>query len=197
MSLKTAACDKVMPMNTAQIRRNMVNCQLQTNGVASGDILAAFEAVPREAFVPENLRGVAYVDEDLRLPDGNFLIEPLVLARMLQAAEPQPHDRALVIGDATGYAAAILSRLARTVPAEAGPFSLVVLAGAAGEIPRDLLDILAPGGRLVCVVRPAGQRTGKITLVKKDAGGVYSTARLQDAAAPYVKDYAPQPGFEF
>jgi protein-L-isoaspartate(D-aspartate) O-methyltransferase len=71
--------------------------------------------VPRERFLPKALRGVAYADEDLPLPNGHWLIEPLVLARLIQAAEIQPSDVVLVIGCATGYAGAVLARLAATV----------------------------------------------------------------------------------
>ena len=71
--------------------------------------------IPRELFVPKQLRGVAYGDEDLDLGQGSFLVEPLVLARLIQTAEIKPDEVALVIGDATGYAAAVAARLAATV----------------------------------------------------------------------------------
>jgi protein-L-isoaspartate(D-aspartate) O-methyltransferase len=71
--------------------------------------------VPRERFLPKALRSVAYADEDLPLPDGSWLIEPRVLARLIQAAEVRPSDVVLVIGCTTGYAGAVLSRLAGTV----------------------------------------------------------------------------------
>jgi protein-L-isoaspartate(D-aspartate) O-methyltransferase len=82
--------------------------------------------VPRERFLPKALRGVAYADEDLPLPGGAWLIEPLVLARLIQAAEARPTDVVLVVGCTTGYAGAVLARLAGTVilvepPALAGP----------------------------------------------------------------------------
>ena len=63
--------------------------------------------VPRELFVPAVLRGCAYGDEDLALGGGRFLIEPLALAKLLQAAAPASQDVVLVIGDVTGYAAAV------------------------------------------------------------------------------------------
>jgi protein-L-isoaspartate(D-aspartate) O-methyltransferase len=98
-----------------QMRKNMVECQLQTNGITADEILKAFGAVPRERFLPPQLQGVAYIDEDIRLPTGGFMPEPLVLAKMLAALEPAGADVALCIGDATGYGAAILSQLVTTV----------------------------------------------------------------------------------
>jgi protein-L-isoaspartate(D-aspartate) O-methyltransferase len=71
--------------------------------------------VPRERFVPAELRGIAYVDEDLPLGQGRHLMEPMVLARLLQAAAPGPTDRLLVVACGTGYACAVAARLAARV----------------------------------------------------------------------------------
>jgi protein-L-isoaspartate(D-aspartate) O-methyltransferase len=98
-------------------RINMVDSQLRTNKVTDEAVLDAFLDVPRERFVPEALAGTAYVDEDLPLGDGRFLMEPMVLGRLLQLAEIAPEDGVLEIGAATGYGAAILSRLAARVVA--------------------------------------------------------------------------------
>ncbi len=101
----------------AAARWNMVESQLRTNKVTDLRLLDAFETVPRERFVPEALRGIAYIDQDVALGDGRFVMEPRVLARLLQAAEPGPDDMALDLGCGSGYATAILSRLAATVVA--------------------------------------------------------------------------------
>ncbi len=98
-------------------RLNMVESQLRTNRVTDVALLEAFEQVPRELFVPEELRGVAYVDEDLAVGHGRYLMEPRVLARLLQAARPEPQDIVLDIGCGTGYATVILARLSATVVA--------------------------------------------------------------------------------
>lgn len=98
-------------------RHNMVESQLRTNKVRSEPILAAFETVPRELFLPENRRGIAYVDEDIALGHGRFMIEPMVLARLLQAARPGPADMALEVGCGSGYATAILAHIVATVVA--------------------------------------------------------------------------------
>jgi protein-L-isoaspartate(D-aspartate) O-methyltransferase len=104
-----------MPMDYARARSNMVQNQLRPNRVDDPTVLNAMAEVPRERFLPKTLRSVAYADEDLPLPDGSWLIEPRVLARLIQAAEVRPSDVVLVIGCRTGYAGAVLSRLAGTV----------------------------------------------------------------------------------
>ncbi|HEY8189563.1 MAG TPA: protein-L-isoaspartate O-methyltransferase, partial [Micavibrio sp.] len=96
-------------------RTNMVDSQIHTAGVISAPVLDAFRSVPREMFVPESLQGVAYADEDLNLGHGCFLMEPVVLARMIHEADIKVGDIVLNIGDSTGYASSILSVLASTV----------------------------------------------------------------------------------
>lgn len=102
-------------MDFAAARANMVDCQLRTNRVKDARLLHAFETVPREAFLPEKRRSVAYVDEDLQIVPGRFLLEPMVLARLLQAADIAPDDLVLEIGGASGYGSAILAQLGATV----------------------------------------------------------------------------------
>jgi protein-L-isoaspartate(D-aspartate) O-methyltransferase len=102
-------------MDYAQARTNMVDNQLKTNRIDDPAVLQAMAAMPRERFLPKALHGVAYADEDLALPDGHFLIEPLALARLLQAAAIGRNDVVLVVGCGTGYVAAVASKLAATV----------------------------------------------------------------------------------
>lgn len=99
----------------AAARLNMVEGQLRTNKVTDAAVLDAFLAVPRERFVQPSLRGIAYVDDDVPLGNGRCLIEPLVLARLLQLASIGPTDKVLEVGCATGYATALLARLAGSV----------------------------------------------------------------------------------
>ncbi len=98
-----------------QARENMVECQIRTNKVTDDRIIAALKSVPRETFVPEDLKGVAYIDEDIDLGGKRYMTEPMVLARLLQAAEIGSSDAVLVIGCTTGYAVALLAQLAETV----------------------------------------------------------------------------------
>ena len=116
--------------DTAAIRRTMVESQLRTNRVTDEAVLAAMEAVPRERFVPPALAGVAYIDDDLPLGGGRYLLEPMLFAWLLQAAAIRPADLVLDVGCATGYSTAVIARLAATVLAlESDP----ALARAAGE----------------------------------------------------------------
>jgi len=98
-----------------QARHNMVECQIRTVRVTDAAVIDALRAVPREAFLPAHLKAIAYVDDDLRLNDERFMMDPMVLARLLQAAEIGPGDTALAIGCTRGYAVALLSRIAETV----------------------------------------------------------------------------------
>lgn len=104
-------------------RARMVDSQLRTTDVTSHSLLSAFLTVPREAFVPEKLVALAYIDSDLEIApaaDGQpprFLMEPSPLGKLLQAAEIGPDDSALDVGAGTGYASAILSRVAKSVVA--------------------------------------------------------------------------------
>src|SRR6202007_2927340 len=98
-------------------RAHMIESQLRPNKVRDARVLAAFARVRRELFVPEHLRPVAYIDEDLPLGGGRYLMEPMVAARLLQAAEVEPTETALVVGAGAGYEAALLGVLARNVVA--------------------------------------------------------------------------------
>lgn len=102
-------------MDYATARLNMVESQLRTNRVFEPVLIDAFESLPRERFVPEARRGIAYVDEDLPLGGGRYLMEPMVLGRLIQAAAIEPSDSVLDVAGATGYGAAILARLAASV----------------------------------------------------------------------------------
>lgn len=96
-------------------RQHMVDSQVRTNKVTDARIIAAMEQIPRERFVDKALQGVAYVDEDLPLGGGRHLMEPMVLARMLEALDVGADDAILDIGAATGYSSAVISRLAAAV----------------------------------------------------------------------------------
>jgi len=96
-------------------RLNMVESQLRPNRVTDERLLAAFLRIRRELFVPETLRGVAYIDDNLPLGGGRYLMTPMVAAGLIQAAAVLPQDSALVIGAGVGYEAAILAQLCRSV----------------------------------------------------------------------------------
>ena len=106
-----------------ELRRNMVDCQLRPNDITDLRILAAMDEVPREAFVPDALKPVAYADKDLRIVDRDesggprFMLTADALATLIQGADIQPNDFVLDIGCLTGYSSAVLAHLADSVVA--------------------------------------------------------------------------------
>jgi len=118
-------------MDFAMARRAMVDGQIRTSDVTNLALIAAMLDIPRERFVPDSMAALACLDRDLPLDGGaghgvpqrvsgiasRWLIKPVVLARLIQAADPGPQDRAMVVGCGTGYSTAVLARLAGSVVA--------------------------------------------------------------------------------
>ena len=106
-------------MDFAVARRMMVDGQVLTRDVFDPDLLAAMLEVPRERFVPPAQAALAYLDRNLPLTaDGSrCLLQPMVLARLLQAADITATDHVLDVGCGTGYSSALLARLAGSVVA--------------------------------------------------------------------------------
>jgi protein-L-isoaspartate(D-aspartate) O-methyltransferase len=102
-------------MDFSTARKNMIECQIRTNKVVDEALLSSMGEAPRERFLPDGLRAVAYVDEDLKLNAERSLMEPMVLARLLQELALTPGDAVLDIASGTGYAAAIMARLVGAV----------------------------------------------------------------------------------
>ncbi len=103
------------------LRLKMVDGQVRPSDVTDSRIIDAMMAVPREAFVPQNQRAMAYLDLDLDVSEGaatrRFLIKPVVTGKMLQAAEIKDTDKVLVVGGVTGYTAAVVAKFASQVTA--------------------------------------------------------------------------------
>jgi protein-L-isoaspartate(D-aspartate) O-methyltransferase len=127
-------------------RQKMVDGQVRTSDVTDIGIIDAMLAVPRESFVPVNQQALAYLDLDLDVSDGGspkrFLIQPAVTAKLLQAAEIVDTDNVLVVGCATGYAAAVVARLAARVTATEGDSGLA-------ERAKRILGLLGVGNVVV------------------------------------------------
>jgi len=98
-------------------RANMIESQIRPNKVTDERVIDAFARIRREVFVPELLRGVAYVDEDLPLGGGRYLMAPMIVARLLQAAGIDRKETVMVVGTGVGYEAALASLLGRSVVA--------------------------------------------------------------------------------
>ena len=93
----------------------MVERQIAARGIRDERVLSAMREVPREAFVPENLREFAHDDTPLPISEGQTISQPYIVALMAEAAGIGPLDRVLDVGTGSGYAAAVLSRLAERV----------------------------------------------------------------------------------
>lgn len=171
------------------MRHAMVASQLRTNAVNDVRVVEAMAVLPREDFLPEAHRAIAYRDTLLPLAGGRQQNSPLATGRLLTVAELRPTDKVLLIGAAGGYTAALLAGLVNSVVAvEAepelaalartalaayanvelvegplaaghaaeGPYDLLVVDGAAEELPAALLEQLAPGARVVTGVLDRG-----------------------------------------
>lgn len=115
-------------------RQKMVDGQVRTADVTDSRILDAMLSVPREAFVPENMQALAYLDLDLDVGGSGtsrYLLKPATTAKLLQAAEIKSTDNVLVVGAATGYVAALAAGLAARITATESDAALASKASAA------------------------------------------------------------------
>ena len=96
-------------------RIKMVDGQLRTTDVTGHALLSAFLEIPREIFVPDNKRDLAYLDADIEVAPGRFLVEASPFAKLVALADIKPGDLVLNVGSTTGYTAAVLSKLAAKV----------------------------------------------------------------------------------
>lgn len=146
-------------VNFEEMRRAMVDSQLRTSGVQDPIVLAAMGSIPREDYVPATHRATAYMDRSIVTDDGDVLNPAVSTALMLQAAEVKATDNVLLIGKADGYVAAILKTAVANLTTtsatdfanatKGAPYSLIIVDGAAEELPESLLKLALDGGRIV------------------------------------------------
>jgi len=214
-------------MDFAIARQNMIEGQLRPNKVTEAALLGAMGEVPREAFLPPAQRALAYADEDVAAAPGRWLMEPMVFARLVQAAEVGEGTRVLLVAAGAGYGAAVLARmgarvvaleapgplaeaLARKVPGVAvatgpvtegwaaeAPYDVILIEGAVVLVPEGLLGQLAEGGRLVAV--RASSRPGLLGRAVKlvKLFGTVTEVPLFDAGTPPLAEFRPAPAFVF
>jgi protein-L-isoaspartate(D-aspartate) O-methyltransferase len=96
-------------------RNRMVDLQLARRGIRDRRVLEAMRSVPRETFVAADLQPLAYKDRPLPIGESQTISQPYIVALMIEAAQLGPEDQALEIGAGSGYAAAVMSRIARCV----------------------------------------------------------------------------------
>ena len=102
-------------MHFEALRKAMVDSQIRPNKVIDDRVIAAFMNVPRERFVSKNMQNLAYIDEDIHLSGGRFIVEAMVMARIIQTLALDASQSVMLIGAGTGYTAALLSYLVESV----------------------------------------------------------------------------------
>jgi protein-L-isoaspartate(D-aspartate) O-methyltransferase len=135
----------------ASEREAMVERQLRRRGIAEKWILDAFLAVPREAFVGPGYAHLAYGDHPLPIAAGQTISQPYIVALMIQAARIAPGDRVLEVGAGSGYAAAVISRIAARVIGIERQHDLIEAArGRLERLGYDNVEILEGDGTRGC-----------------------------------------------
>lgn len=140
-------------MDYALARNLMVDGQVRPNKVTDPRIINAMRTLPRERFVPPALADFAYIDEDLEIGGGRVLMEPMIIARLVQTLRPQARQRALVVGAGTGYGSALLAACGAAVTALEDDEALLAIA-------RPLLASLAPEVEIVSGLLESGWAQG-------------------------------------
>jgi protein-L-isoaspartate(D-aspartate) O-methyltransferase len=199
----------------AAARQAMVDSQLRPQGVNDPSVIAAMSLVPRERFVPDEQKPLAYIDRALPLGEGRSMPAPAVLGVLLTALAPFAGERVLVVGAATGYSAAVLAEMGLRVTAlefsgslasaarkqgvevvtgpldggyqKGAPYDLVLIDGAVEHVPDALIDQLEEGGRLGGAI--VEEEITRLFIGRK-AGGGFGFHSIADAATPVL------PGFE-
>lgn len=210
----------------AAARAHMVDSQVRPNKVTHPRLISALRSVARETFLPPDRAALAYADEDVPLGGGRVLLEPMVLARLIQTANPRPGERALVIACGTGYGAAVLAACGVTVTAleqDAGLLAqarravpdgvtLVEAALEAGWPARAPYDIILLEGGFETLPDSFGQQlvegSGRFVGVRRMGGigqavlgeafgGRLSLTPVFDCATPVVPAFQRAIGFVF
>ena len=201
----------------------MVRQQIEARGVRDPRVVQAMRAVPREQFVPAEVRRHATADSPLPIGHGQTISQPYIVAYMTELLGLERSHRVLEIGTGSGYQTAVLAELCdrvysvEIVPELAqaaentlrslgydgprirtgdgyqgwpdhAPYDRIIVTAAPPELPQDLIDQLAPEGRLVAPVgaNPDAQR---IVLVSKDSeGGVSRRNELPVRFVPMVRE---------
>ncbi len=159
----------------ASARDHMVDGQVRPNKVIDPRITRAMRAIPRERFLPMHLASLAYADEDVPLGRGRALMEPMVIARLVQLARVREGERVLVVGAGPGYGAALLAACGGQVTAVEEDEALLAIA-------RRTMPEFAPGATLVAGPLAAGQASGApwdVILIEGAVRAIPSVIALQ------------------
>jgi protein-L-isoaspartate(D-aspartate) O-methyltransferase len=205
----------------ADARAKMVESQLRTENVTDYGVLEVMGALPRERFVPAAQQALAYIDKDIPLGGGRFLMEPAPFARLLQLAELTRSERVLVVGCGSGYSAAAVAGLAASVVAVESDAALSAEArsnlaalgiaavkvvtgplesGHAADAPYDVIIIdgsvesIPPG--LFGQMKDGGRLVAIVGIGRAAVATVYTKSEQQVGRRPaFNADARPLPGF--
>ena len=191
----------------------MVDTQVRPSDVTKFPIIAAMLAVPREAYVPVDLREAAYLGENLSIGPGRVLLDPRTLAKMLDALDIQRGEMVLILGAGLGYSAAVIAveedpglaaEAERTLSTEGvdnavvmtgalaagaakhGPYDVIVIDGGVEDVPATILAQIKDGGRIGALTMAQGVGVVRIGIRR---AGAMSWRHAFNAAAPVL------PGF--
>jgi protein-L-isoaspartate(D-aspartate) O-methyltransferase len=168
------------PMNFADARKWMVDGQVRPNKVTDTRIIEAMLELPRHLFVPQHCVARAHADGDVPLGRGRVLMQPMMMARLVQLAEVREGETALVLGAGAGYGAALLARLGARVTAVEDDAALLALARTA------LADgaMLAPGSVQLVEAAPAtGAPAGPFDIIMLEGEVPAIPAAISDRLA--------------
>ena len=217
---------KFSEITAAEMRSAMIDSQLRTNDVIDPAVIGAMAVVPREAYVPSALAGVAYTDRAIALGHGRALNAPLVTGRLLVAAAVRPGMRVLLVGGATGYTAALLVRLGAEVHAVEENADLMataqaatadanihwvqgpLAAGAPGDAPFDRIIVEGAIETLPAALARqladggrlvAARREGAVTRLVEgvSVGGTVALRSFADMDVAPLPGFAAPTGFQF
>jgi protein-L-isoaspartate(D-aspartate) O-methyltransferase len=206
----------------AAARAAMVESQLRPQGVSDPAVLKAMATVPREHFLPDHSRPLAYADRAVAIGSGRFLAAPAVLGQLLTEMTPERGQRALVVGAGTGYSAALLQAMGVEVvavesspelaararelgievveaPLETGhkkgaPYDQILIDGAVEVIPDAIVGQLADGGRLGTALVDRGVTR---LVVGRKAGGAFGYLSIGDSGVPALPGFIRPKAFTF
>ena len=200
----TTIQDRAGDASFAAARRAMIDSQLSTSGVNEPWVLTAMASLRREDFVPEAARASAYIDRAVPLGGGRFLAAPLVHGRILAEASPAAEDKALLISSGSGYLEALLRPLVGSLTVvdagsvaggiAGGPYSLIIIDGAAEELPEAVAKALAEDGRVVTGIVERG--VTRLAAARK-AGDALALLPLADLGIPVLPEFAAPKRWSF
>jgi protein-L-isoaspartate(D-aspartate) O-methyltransferase len=200
----------------------MIDSQLRPQGVSDPAVLLAMSSVPREQFLPDQSRPLAYVDRAVAVGPGRFLAAPAVLGQLLTQMAPERGQRALVVGAGTGYSAALLAAMGLEVVAvesapelagkarelgieviegaleaghrEGAPYDQILIDGAVEMLPDGIIAQLADGGRLGTALVDRGVTR---LVVGRKSGDAFGYLSIGDAGVPVLPGFTRAKAFTF